>query len=188
MDGWMLVALVAALALAAVLVTGGSLAALADVRLRAPWLVAVALGAQVVIVSLLPGSLAGIHAPIHVATYALLAAFLWCNRRLPGMLVVAAGGAANAAAILANGGVMPARADALATAGMPAEKAGEFANSAVVHEAALSWLGDVFAVPASWPASNVFSIGDVLISAGLAFALVTLSGSRLRRVRRAPTS
>jgi hypothetical protein len=178
----MLLVVVALLCLALALATGGSLAALADVRLRAPWLVGLALGAQVVIVSIVPGSFDGLHAPVHIATYGLLGAFLWCNRRLPGLVFVAAGCAANAAAIIANGGVMPATAGALAAAGMPAEKTGEFANSAVVESSALSWLGDVFAVPASWPLSNVFSIGDVLVAAGLTIALAMLSGSRLGRI------
>jgi hypothetical protein len=175
----MLLGIVALLTLIAVLATGGRLSALANVKLRAAYLVGAALGAQVLIVSILPGSFDGLHRPVHLATYVLIGAFVWVNRRLPGIVIMAAGGGANAAAIFANGGVMPARPGALTTAGMPAEKAGEFANSAVVDGSALSWLGDVFAIPASWPASNVFSVGDVLIAIGLAVALVSLSGSRL---------
>ena len=54
------------------------------------------------------------------------------------------------AAIAANGGVMPADPDALAAAGVHQE-AGDFANSTAVAHPHLSFLGDVFAVPASWP-------------------------------------
>src|SRR5215213_10142067 len=171
----MLLVVVALLSLATVVAGRGRLGALADVRLRGTGLVAIALGAQVVVVSVIPGELDGIHAPVHLATYGLLAAFLWLNRTIPGMVLVALGAAANALAIVANAGVMPASPRALAIAGLPPEKPGEFANSAVVDGPALGWLGDIFAVPAAWPASNVFSIGDVLIALGLTIGLHCLA-------------
>ena len=185
----MLLVITALLILVTVPLAGGRVGVLADVRLRGASLVAIALGAQILVVSVFPGSLDGLHEPVHLASYLLLGVFMWLNRRIPGMLLVAAGGTANAAAIFANGGVMPASAEALAAAGMSPEKAGEYANSAVVESPALSWLGDVFAVPAAWPASNVFSVGDVLIAVGLAVALHRLAGSRLApaaRLRRTP--
>jgi hypothetical protein len=40
-------------------------------------------------------------------------------------------------------------------------------------------LGDVFYIPASWPLSNVFSVGDVLIALGVAWAVHGICGSRL---------
>jgi Family of unknown function (DUF5317) len=189
----MLVGFTALVALLTVVVTGGRVAALAELQLRRTYLVAIALAAQVVVISIVPGSFDAMHKPVHIGTYVLLAAFLWSNRRVVGMPLIAAGAAANAAAIFANHGVMPASASALAQAGMPADKASEFANSAVVHQPHLTWLGDVFAVPASWPLSNVFSIGDVLIAVGVAVALHGLTGSRLAtaagsfRRRLAPT-
>jgi hypothetical protein len=174
----MLLGIAAVLALLTALVTGGRLAALADLQLRRSYLVAIALGAQIIVVSIVPGSFDGLHEPVHLATYVVLAAFLWSNRQIVGLPLVAAGAATNAAAIFANDGVMPASPSALATAGMPADKAGEFANSAVVDHAQLSWLGDIFAVPASWPLSNVFSVGDGLIALGVAVALHGVSESR----------
>lgn len=174
-----LVAFVACVVLATVPLAGGRLARLKDVELRAAWLPAAALAVQVLIITVIPGVLDGIHAPVHLATYALLAVFLWRNRRLPGLWLVAVGGAANLGAIAANGGVMPATAGALAAAGMPATLSGEYANSAVVHGAHLAWLGDVFAIPESWPFTNVFSVGDVLIAAGFALSVHVLCGSRL---------
>jgi hypothetical protein len=178
----MLLVLAALVVLATVPLAGGSLGALADVRLRGTWVVATALGAQILIVSVLPGLSPVAFRGVHAATYALLGWFLWLNRRLPGMWVIGVGGLANAVAIVANGGVMPAAPEALATAGLPAEKAGEFANSAAVHAPVLGWLGDVFAVPASLgPAANVFSAGDVIIAVGLAVALHRL-GARSAQV------
>jgi hypothetical protein len=175
----MLVGITALLALLTVPVAGGRLAALAELRLQRAYLVGIALAAQVVVISIVPGSFDALHKPVHIGTYVLLAAFLWSNRRVIGLTLIAAGAATNAAAIFANHGVMPASASALAEAGMPPDKAAEFANSAVVHHPHLAWLGDVFAVPAAWPLSNVFSIGDVLIAVGVAVALHALTGSRL---------
>jgi hypothetical protein len=176
-----LVAFVACLVLATVPLSGGRLSALKDVDLRARWLPLAALAAQVLIITVMPGALDGVHAPVHLATYAMLAMFLYCNRRLPGLWLVAAGAAANLAAIVANGGVMPASPGAMTAAGMPATLAGEYANSAVVEAARLAWLGDVFAIPESWPLSNVFSVGDVLIAAGFALSVHVVCASRLAR-------
>ncbi|MEA2311260.1 MAG: hypothetical protein QOE28_1228 [Solirubrobacteraceae bacterium] len=181
----MLLVYAALLILATVPLAGGRLGALADVPLRGAALVALALGTQVLIVSVIPGAGQGSFRMVHVATYAALAGFVWLNRRLPGVRLVALGALANAAAIVANGGVMPAAPGALAAAGLAADKPGEFANSAAVHAPALGFLGDVFAVPAAWgPAANVFSIGDLVIAAGLAVALHRLGGSRLAALGR----
>ena len=172
----MLLVFAALAVLATVPLAGGSLAALADAPLRGVWLVALALGIQILIVSVLPGLAEDVFRIVHMATYGLLALFLWVNRRLPGVPIIALGGVANAVAIAANGGVMPASAGALEAAGLPAEKIGEFANSAAVDAPSLGWLGDVFATPAAWgPAANVFSIGDVIIAVGLAVALHRLA-------------
>src|SRR5829696_2987220 len=129
----MLLVYAALLIVATVPLAGGSLAALADVRLRGTAVVALALGAQVLITTVLPGLADEAFRAVHAATYALLAWFLWLNRRLPGVWIIGLGGLANAAAIVANGGVMPAGEAALATAGLPAEPPGQFANSAAVH-------------------------------------------------------
>ena len=177
----------ALLAAVSVPLCGGRLGRLADIELRGAWLVAVALAAQIVVTTLLPGLFANAGDEVHLATYALLGAFVWMNRRLAGLVVIAAGATANALAIAANGGVMPASRSALEGAGMPYEKEGEFANSAAVDDARLGFLGDVFAIPEGWPASNVFSVGDVLILLGLLVALHVLADSRLARlVRRTP--
>jgi hypothetical protein len=68
----------------------------------------------------------------------------------------------NLAAIAANNGTMPASEWAWHTAGFPV-LVDEFENSNVAHGARLAWLGDVFAIPKSWPLANVFSVGDIMI-------------------------
>jgi uncharacterized protein DUF5317 len=170
-----LVAIVLAGALAVPLL-GGRLGALAEVRLRLPWLLPAALALQVVAISL-PGVPGRLRPPLHVASYLVAGAFLVANRRLPGMLVVGLGTAANLLAIAANGGVMPASPDALATAGLPPDPAG-FANSAALAEPRLAFLGDVFAIPSGWPLANVFSVGDVVIALGAVLAVHGICGSR----------
>ena len=163
---------------------GGRLSALADLRLRLVPLVVGALAVQIVVVNVLPGGNHTLHAVVLVATYVVIAVALIANRRIPGVKLIAAGGLANFLAIIANGGVMPASASALRTAGLAADPAG-YTNSGFVEHAHLAFLGDVFAVPASWPAANVFSIGDLLLAAGAFVLLHAVSGSRLGRLRAA---
>ena len=43
----------------------------------------------------------------------------------------------------------------------------------------LAFLGDVFFIPVSWPLSNVFSVGDVLVALGIVWALHRICQSRL---------
>jgi hypothetical protein len=126
----------------------------------------------------LPGLPESARPALVVASYLVGALFLVANRRVPGMPLVAVGGALNLLAICVNGGVMPASPAALAGAGLPPGEPG-FQNSAAVADPRLAFLGDVFYVPASWPLSNVFSVGDVLIALGVAWALHRVSGSRL---------
>ncbi len=171
-----LVAVVVLSALAVPL-AGGRLGALVELRLRRVWVVYAALGLAVLGVGL-PGLPDGLRSLLLVAAYPVGAVFLLANRRVPGMGLVGLGAALNVAAIAANGGVMPASPDALAAAGLPVSAPG-FANSAVVDDPRLAFLGDVFAIPASWPLSNVFSVGDVCIGAGLAWGLHRVCGSRL---------
>jgi len=171
-----LVALVALSALAVPL-AGGRLGALVELHLRRVWAIYAALGLAVLGVGL-PGLPDGLRSLLLVAAYPVGAVFLLANRRVPGMALVALGAALNLLAITANGGVMPASAEALAAAGLPVAEPG-FENSAALADPRLAFLGDVFAIPASWPLSNVFSVGDVCIGAGLAWGLHRICGSRL---------
>lgn len=165
------------LAALAVPVLGGSFGRLSDVHFRASWTLLVAFGLQGVI-GIVTGIGEGLAGGLHVASYAVLGGFLWVNRDIPGMRVVALGTALNVVAIVANGGVMPASPAALETAGIEADVDG-FRNSDVVDEPKLAFLGDVFALPDSWPFANVFSIGDAVVLLGGALGLHQLTGSRL---------
>ena len=173
-----------AVCLASVPLTGGSLGALADLRLRwVPLLVAV-LVVQILVLVIFTGGDHAVLAVIYAATFTGAAAFLWVNRRVPGVLLIGLGGLLNEVAIIANNGVMPARPGALAAAGLPIVEA-RFRNSAAVAHPHLAWLGDTFAIPAGVPLANVFSAGDVVIVVGALVLLHVTCGSRLPRRLRA---
>jgi len=59
-----------------------------------------------------------------------------------------------------------------------------FLNAGTVAHPVLGLLGDVFAWPAPLPLANTFSIGDLLIVAGVAYGAHRISGSRLGRLVR----
>jgi len=159
------------LGLATVPLAGGDVRALGRLRLRRWPVLATALVLQTVALKApLSHDTAAI---LNGVTYLLGCGYLLANLHLPGIWVVTAGTSANAAALLANRGVMPASAQALAMAGLSAGPGGgsrggswggpgSFVNSTVVPHARLSFLGDVFAIPRAWPLHNVFSLGDIL--------------------------
>jgi hypothetical protein len=175
------------LAAALVPLTRGRLSALLDARFASPWLLLAAVALQVAALWI-PGDVGAWRAAGHVASFPFGVAFVWANRYLPGLWVVALGAISNAMAIAANGGVMPASESAVRTAGLEAAPDG-FVNSAVLDDPNLLFLGDVFALPASWPFANVFSVGDILIAAGAAYLIHATCGSRLvpARFHRVPT-
>jgi len=155
---------------ATVPLAGGRLSALADLRFRGVGLLVGALGVQVLILAVLDEAEATLLGTVYIATFLVAGAFILANRRVPGVLLLGLGGALNATAIIANGGVMPARAGALEAAGRPVVEE-SFRNSAAVADPHLPWLGDTFAIPAGVPLANVFSVGDVVLVLG---ALVLL--------------
>lgn len=132
---------------------------------------------QLVLFTRFGHELAGPWEPaIYLGSTLVVFAVVLRNVRLAGMPVVALGALSNLAAIAANGGAMPASAAALAAAGL--DGPGEHTNSVVLDNPALEPLTDIFAIPASWPLANVFSVGDVLI--GLGIVVVIASAMRAR--------
>ncbi|HEY7076711.1 MAG TPA: DUF5317 family protein [Solirubrobacteraceae bacterium] len=178
----MILALVYMAVLASVPLAGGKLSALADLPLRRSWLAAAAIAIQVVVISLLPGGSHTLHAGLHLASYGLLGAFAWANRRLTGVPLVALGGLMNFIAIAANGGVMPTDPQLAASLAHTTAR-GDFINSAVQAHPKLLFLGDILATPASWPVHNIYSVGDVVIVLGVGVLVHVACGSRLGRLR-----
>ena len=145
---------------------GGRLDRLATLRLRWAPLALIGLAVQLAIFADPIGPLLGEAAPtIYVASTALVLAAVLRNLDTPGIAIIAIGASCNLAAIVANGGYMPADPAALASIGGPGTGA---TNSIVVADPALRPLTDVFALPLWMPFANVFSIGDVLIGIGIA--------------------
>lgn len=171
----MLVAVV--LAVLTVPLAGGRLVAMADVRLRMVPVLFTALFVQIAITAVFPDWNDALLRVLHLGSYVLLGVFLWANRRITGIPVVALGGALNVIAIAANGGVMPAGPAAARSAGIGATE--EFVNSGVQENPRLLFLGDIWAIPEGWPFANVFSIGDVIIAIGVAIVIHAICGSRL---------
>ena len=166
----MLMGVLALLLIASVPVLKGDLRKLATLDLRATWLLPVALALQVLVITIAPGLPRPFTVGVHLVTYLLAAAFLWCNRRATGLLLLAVGAATNGVVIAVNGGTLPASETALRRAGLPTDLP-VFTNSAPLESPRLAWLGDVFAIPSGIPFANVFSVGDVLILAGAAWLL-----------------
>jgi hypothetical protein len=151
---------------------GGSLASLGTLRIRWAPLAVVGLLSQVILfLGPVAERIGGLGMPIYVASTALVLAVVLRNVRMPGLILVAVGALSNLLAIVANGGFMPASAAAMAALGKAVNSG--YSNSAVLESPALAPLTDIFALPPFVPFANVFSIGDVMISIGVAVAIAS---------------
>jgi hypothetical protein len=166
---FLLYAIVVGVALGFVL--GGRLSGLATLEFRWAPLALAGLAIQILLFSGPISDRVGDLGPvIYVASTLLVLVVVLRNIRVVGMPLVALGAVSNLAAIIANGGYMPTSPSAAAAAGHV--ETGTYSNSAIMADAVLAPLTDIFAMPAWLPFSNVFSIGDVLIGAGVAMAIV----------------
>ena len=149
----------------------GRLQGLAAIRIHWAALAFASFGLQIGLLSEPVSTAIGdLGAPIYVASSALVLAVVLRNVPIPGLAIVAIGATSNLAAIVANGGWMPASPSALAAVG---ESIGQgYSNSRVFDSPALAPLTDVMALPRWLPFANIFSIGDVVIGIGIAVAIV----------------
>jgi hypothetical protein len=148
-------------------IAGGSWNRLAMIEVRWWWAGLAAIAFQLILFSTPIGSAIGPWAPVGyiLSTAGVLVAVL-ANLRLPGFRLLAAGAMTNLAAVVTNGGYMPSTEEALRIANRGHETG--YSNSALFAHPNLAVFTDIFAIPAWMPLANVFSIGDVLIAAGLA--------------------
>ena len=178
------------LALVSVPLLGGKVSRLAEVRISHTWSVMAALGLQIMVITVMPEAHPGALAVAHIFSYGFAGFFLWVNRAVPGLVILGIGWAMNALVILVNGGIMPA-APHLANAGARGTDTTGFLNSQPLESPRLSFLGDNFSLPQSWPLHNVFSLGDIFIALGAFVALHWICGSVVARAfhyRRAATA
>lgn len=151
--------------------SGGRPAGLGTIRFRWSALMLAGLLVQVVLFSEPVSARVGDWGPpIYVGSTAVVLAAVLANVSIPGMALVAAGAVSNLAAIVANGGYMPAARSALAALGKTDPTT--YSNSAALANPALEPLTDIFAMPTWLPFANVFSVGDILITAGVAATIV----------------
>ncbi len=114
-----------------------------------------------------------------LVSYGVLVAAVAVNVRLPGAAVVGLGMLCNLAAMLANGGHMPAL--RVGAAGGRCALPRRAQQQRVASPASLPWLIDRWAAPAWIPMGNVYSVGDVLIAVGAVVLVCAGMGVRLRR-------
>jgi hypothetical protein len=153
------------------LLVGGRLSGLA--RLEFEWAPLIALGMAIQLALFsdpIASSIGSAGPPIYVGSSLLVLAAVCRNWSITGLPIVALGAASNLAAIVANGGYMPASAGALAAQGRDAPSV--YSNSTYLADPALAPLTDIFAMPTWIPLANVFSIGDILIAVGIGLAIV----------------
>ena len=158
-------------------------------EIRFGWSVLMALAAQLVVIYTGFGDAAVLRRFIFPSTYVLLLAFVVLNRRRVGFLVIGVGMLLNFLAIVTNGGLMPISPASMEKAGLGEELAELGPGDAVPDsknvlleesDTNLQWLSDRFTWGSPGPFS-VFSIGDVIIAAGLVVVLVELLLPALQR-------
>lgn len=156
---------------------GGSLRHLGELRLRYPVLAFLSLAIQLVIFP--PNGSAPPFPEWTTVLYAvsMLLIGIWTilNRHIPGIVLVGIGLVCNLVAILANGGYMPVDPDIARVAGLQRdtpETALQFNSIARDTNVHLWILTDILPVPAGLPFHNVYSIGDVLLTCGLCWCLI----------------
>jgi len=146
------------------------------------WLALLAVAAQLVVIYVDFGGAADLRRFVFPTSYVLLLAFIILNRRRLGFLVIGAGMLLNFLAIVANGGLMPISPTNVEKVGLGDEIAEQDLGDAVPlsknvlleeSDTNLQWLTDRFTWDSPGPLS-VFSIGDVIIAAGLVVILVEL--------------
>jgi MFS family permease len=164
------------------LAAGGRIDNLASVRLRWPLLifgaVIVRLGTELALTNHVPWVEAA-RVLLLGGAYGLLGLGLWRNRALPGIGLALVGIALNATAILLNGGHMPVWQPSLVAAGF-GSSVDALSSLHVLLPAGLDAsflaaagpLGDIIPVPLP-VLRNVLSIGDMILTAGLALFLFT---------------
>jgi hypothetical protein len=163
--------------------SGGSARRLANLPLRSGWIALVAFSLQIYIIYFPEPVSEGLFSPrvgLLIFSVALLFVFVWKNRLLAGMWLIALGFLANLGVMLLNGGYMPITEEAIAQVGRsksilssePYSRVRATKDIVLPREATLAWLlSDIFILPPPFPIPTVFSLGDLLIAVG-AFRLI----------------
>lgn len=158
--------------------------------IRFGWLVFVALAAQLVVIY--AGPEGDWRRVVYPASFVLLIAFVVVNRRWIGFLIIGAGMLLNFLAVVSNGGLMPVSPASLERAGLEGEIVGLESGDPVPRtknvlldedDTNLRWLSDRLTWGSRRP-FPVFSVGDVVVGAGLVVTLAELLWPALHRASR----
>jgi hypothetical protein len=106
---------------------------------------------------------------VYVLSSAAVLACVVRNHRIPGLLIAAVGGLSNLFAVVANGGYMPVDPSNALAAGQ--QTAIGYTNTVVMANPYLRPLTDIIVLPPPWPFANAYSIGDLLVIAGVSIAV-----------------
>ncbi|MBK9709839.1 MAG: DUF5317 domain-containing protein [Kouleothrix sp.] len=171
----MLRVIIIVLVIAVALLRGGSLSSFAALPLRWPALAILGFALQLLIFTPFARAplIAVATAPLYTLSLALVAVWVARNWRIPGMALIAVGLLLNVAAVAANGGHMPISPEAARFAG----RYGQYVTSdmsvarpavSADGQARLWLLTDIIGLPKEVPFATVWSIGDVLLTLGVA--------------------
>lgn len=116
-----------------------------------------------------------------VVTHGVILAVAVANIGLPGIRTVVLGAAANMAALVVNGGLMPVSAESRVAAGHQAA-VDSLASGAIIlgskgvlvppEQANLWLLTDILVIPRPLPLTAIFSMGDALVAIGLGYLII----------------
>lgn len=168
---------------------GGAPERIATISLRCAWLVLLALALQLPLLRAPAGprQQIAVQQGLFLASHLLLLAFVALNWRSAAVRIIGLGVACNLAAVVANGGLMPATPETLAQIN-PGSSLAQFPIGAhygyskdiiLPRQGTALWLlSDILVLPPPFPWPAVFSVGDLIIAAGV---VVLLQGSPARR-------
>ena len=184
----MILALAVALGLAISWVRYGNQAfrRIAALPVRSVWLALLALALQWPLLRAPKGPAQNVSTQqaLFLLSHLLLLAFIWRNRQMIGIQIVGLGVICNLLVIVANGGLMPITAETLLqiNPGSTLEQwpvgthYGYSKDIILPRDQVKLWaLSDILVVPPGFLYTAAFSVGDLLIAAGI---IVLLQGSR----------
>ncbi len=161
---------------------------IAAISLRSAWLALLALALQYPLLRAPGGSTQELRVEqvLFLVSHLLLLAFVWRNRQSLGIQILGSGVLCNLAAILANGGFMPITPETLVKIN-PGSAPGQwpigihyFHSKDVIlsqEETRLWVLSDILVLPPPFPWPTAFSLGDLLLAAGI---IVLLQGPSIQ--------
>jgi hypothetical protein len=159
------------------LLRGGSLGHLANLHFRLGWLALLCLAGQLFVIYSPADGLEGArypHAILLIGSTAALVLVVWANRRVSGMPILGLGLLLNLVVMSANGGFMPVSREAALSAGTRSSQEVLAEGTRLpkskdillpMEHTQLWFLSDAIVAPP--PLGRVYSVGDLIVGAGV---------------------